>query len=228
MAAEPVSMPEVQVEQKALALPDEARAIVIRSDADYQAAARFLRDRCKAVLREVDATFDPIIRAAHLAHKEAVAQKAKVAAPIQEAEQIVKSAIGSYVREQERRQLEERRAAEERARQLAEREALDRAVRLEAQGRTEAAEALLEQPIRPTLAPAALAPKAAGISVPRVWRAEVVDFAALVAAVAADPTKLNLLQPNASALRALAVAFKDKLDLPGVRAVSEDSVRARA
>lgn len=216
------------VEQHSLALPDEARALVIASDPDYQAACLFLRERIKAVLREADAAFDPIIKAAHTTHREAVAQKARVVAPTLEAERIAKAAISGYLREQERLRLAEHRAAQERARALAETEALERAAHAERLGKVDKAIAILEAPLRvPPVVPATPAPKAAGVSIRETWRAEVVDLGALVGAVAADPSKLNLLLPNMPALNALARALKANLILPGVDAVSADSVASR-
>ncbi|MEW6270484.1 MAG: hypothetical protein AB1689_14430 [Thermodesulfobacteriota bacterium] len=53
------------------------------------------------------------------------------------------------------------------------------------------------------------------------WRAEVVDFASLVKAVATGAAPLEVLQPNQQFLDGLAAREKDALALPGVRATQE-------
>lgn len=220
---------DVRVEDQALALVDEARSLVIADEPSYQNAALWLRERCKAVLAKVDAVFDPIIRKAHEAHKEAVAQKRIVAAPIEEAERVVKGAIGSYLREQERIRLELQRKADESARKLAEEEALMRAEALEAAGRNEEAEEVISRPLAPMpiLASRSI-PKAAGVTRRTNFRAEVTDLRALVRHVANHPEHLNLLQANGPSLNQLAKAMKGDLSIPGVRVVADDVVSARA
>ncbi|HEY8516975.1 MAG TPA: hypothetical protein VIS07_15810 [Candidatus Binatia bacterium] len=53
------------------------------------------------------------------------------------------------------------------------------------------------------------------------WRAEVVDLASLVKAVATGAAPLEVLQPNQQFLDGLAAREKDALSLPGVRATQE-------
>lgn len=226
LVAEPE--PGVGVKQQALALPDEARAIVIRNDVDYQTAAGWLRDRCKAVLQRIGEVFDPIIARTHEAHKEAVAQKKAVAAPVEEAERIVKASIGTYLREQDQLRLEAQRAAEAAARKLAEDEALVRAQTLEAAGRSAEAEAVLERPLAVAPVTVAAPPRAEGVSRRTNYRAQVVSLQLLVKHCAAHPEHANLLLPNGPALNQLAKSLKGDLAIPGVRVLAEDVVSARA
>lgn len=229
--AEPlVEEPAVSnVEQHAIALVDEARAIVIANDAQLQDASRFLRERCKAVQQEISETFDPIVSKAHSAHKEAVAQRDRHLRPVLEAERVVKAAIAAYSREQQDRQRRELLERQREAQVLAERERLERAVTLENQGRQPEALALLDKPM-PTAVVAVprAVPKMEGTSISTLWSALVVDLAALIQAAAADPQYQNLLLPNQVALNALARAQKDNLRVAGVLAVTADSVRSRA
>lgn len=218
-----------KVEQAALALPDEARAITIRTDEEFSRAGEWLRTRCKAVLAEVNRAFDPIIRKAHDAHREALAQKQRIAAPIEQAERIVKGALAAYSREQERQRQEVQRAAEAAARKLAEEEALRTAQALQDAGRADEADAVLEQPL--PVMPVVVqkpAPVAAGVSMRVAYRAEVTSLLALVQHVAAHPENLNLVQANGVALNQLARSMRSDLAIPGVRVVAEDVVAARA
>ena len=94
---EPVLIVETdEVEQRAIEVVKQASAITILTDQDYDDAGAFLRENIKAVRREIDATFDPVIKAAHLTHKEAVGAKKKFTAPLLEAEKLVKGAMGTY------------------------------------------------------------------------------------------------------------------------------------
>lgn len=220
--------PGAGVKQQALALPDEARMIVIRGDADYQAAAGWLRERVKAVLAQADAVFDPIISSAHATWKKALAQKAVVVGPIEEAERIVKGAIAAYLREQGRLRLEAQKAAEASARKLAEDEALARASALEAAGRPVEAAAVLDRPLAVMPVSVAAPPRAEGVSRRTNYRAQVIDLKALVRHVAAHPEHSNLLLPNGPALNQLAKSLKGDLAIPGVKVVAEDVIGARS
>lgn len=92
--------------------------------------------------------------------------------------------------------------------------------------RPEQADALLAQAVAVVTAPPDVPatvepPKASGRR--ETWSAEVVDFAALVHAVAAGRVPLTVLKPHQPALNELARAYRQTLDVPGVRAVSDVS-----
>jgi hypothetical protein len=70
------------------------------------------------------------------------------------------------------------------------------------------------------------APRVEGVSFRENWRAEVVDKAAFVVAVASRPELVNLVDANPAALGHLARAHKSALDLPGVRVWCERIVSA--
>ncbi len=156
---------EQPVETEALEIVEQARAITINTDEDYQGAGEFLRTGIKAVRAKIAATFDPIIKAAHTAHKEAIGQRKIIEDPVKEAERIVKAAMGAYhhAQQAERRRIEE--AQLKAAREVAEAEQLERAVKLEEAGWSAEAEAVVSQPVAPVIVPQAEAPKAAGVSV---------------------------------------------------------------
>ena len=165
-----------KVETQALAVVDEAKALAVTTDDEYELAATFLKERCKAVQKEINATFDPIIKKQHAAHKEAVAQKNRIAGPIKEAERVVKFAMSTYWQQKEKERLALEAEARKRAREEAEREALERAVQLEDEGRQEEAEAVIAEPVRP--APVIVdnaPPKVKGVGVRRTWRYRVLD-----------------------------------------------------
>src|SRR5262249_33678901 len=89
----------VKTHRTALSSRDTASRIVIKNDQGYVEAGEFLLT-VKGLLKEVEDTFEPIIKAAHKAHKEAVAQKRKFSDPLEEAERLVKAKIGMWVEQQ--------------------------------------------------------------------------------------------------------------------------------
>jgi hypothetical protein len=92
---------EEEIERKVPALVDQASAIIIR-DQDTLTGANDFSIAIKRMRREIEETFDPIIEAAHVAHKVALDKKRKYIDPVDAAEKMVKGKIGSYLTEQER------------------------------------------------------------------------------------------------------------------------------
>lgn len=175
--------------------------------------------------READKIFDPIISKAHQTHKEALAQKKNVTAPLDKAEQIIKSKLSAYTQEQQRIRL----AEERRLREEAEREAaLEREREIEAAeslgASAEEVQALTEAPLvrRPVVV--APPPKQTGFSARETWKAEVTDLDALVKYVASRPELSNLLAANMPAINALARSMRGALRIPGVRVFSESNI----
>lgn len=97
------------VEQRALSLPDQARALKIVTPEAFAQADEFLGN-VAALRKEVDQTFDPDIERWHLGHKAALATKRRIEAPLADAEAIIKQGMIVYRRE-EARLLAERQAA---------------------------------------------------------------------------------------------------------------------
>lgn len=207
-----------ELEQKALAIPDQAQAITITDAVSYSAATELLLT-VKALLKEVDETFAPIITKAYQTHREAIAQRKRHEDPLLRAEAILKPRIAAYMDEQERqRQLAEKRAQDDA--QLAEAE------HHEALGDHRASEAALNGQGLVNVNVPSETPQVAGISSRELWSAEVTDFPALVSAVAAGKVPYACLLPNQSALNQQARALKQSMNYPGVRAVRTKTVAA--
>lgn len=179
-----------QVTERALTWPQRAGALTIQSPDSYTEAGEMLKG-IKALRKEVDAAFDPIITAAHAAHREACSQKKRAETPLAEAETILKRGLIAYDTEQERiRRIEERRLQElarleQEARQLAEAAELERQANAatdltEAYQMRHEAEALLDAPIvAPVVVLERSTPKVSGISYREVWRFRVTDAATI-------------------------------------------------
>lgn len=227
---------ELELRDQALSWPDKARAALVTDAATYTAAGELLLG-IKALRKQIDQTFDPIIADAHKAHRTACEKKRAVEAPLSEAESILKRALVAFDQAEERRRREEQRRVEAEARQRAEAEALERAAAMEKEGReygdqglVRDAEQLVEETLQappPPVAPIAKqTPKVQGIAIQTVWDCEVVDLPAFITYVAQHPAFANLLMPNLSALRAQARSLKSGLKLPGVKVFSTQRVAA--
>ena len=144
------------------------------------------------------------------------------------AESTIKSAVLTYTQEQER----QRREAQAKLDADAEREREQLRKQAEAhretgrEGRAETLEQRVETVQAPVVAKAE-APSGA-IHVRTTWHAEVVDFTLLAKACAEGQQPLELIQPDMPALNAMARTLKDRLVIPGVKAVPEEGVTARA
>lgn len=242
--------PQTAIATKIAPISGRAKSVTISNDAEYASAGEFLKV-IKGLRAEVDSVFDPIIKAADAAHKEAIAQKRKVEAPLADAEAALKCKVAGYIRaQQEERRLEQerlRKIAEEVARQdtlrlqreaqqRAEEEQLLRAQKLAELGKAdEAAEVLVAdvvvRPVMPVqvnksaieVKPVA---KVEGISVRRSYSAEVTDLHLLVVAVANGLVPLQAVKADIVFLNQQARAYKEMLSYPGVKLVVGDNVAA--
>ena len=209
-----------EVEQKALSVPDQAKALTVTSNEQYEQGEGLLTI-CKQLETEIHAAFDGIVEKAHQAHKEAVAQRSKYLMPIEEGRKILKQKMIAYQSDQELKRFKEQQRLEAEARKRAEDEALAAAVQAEAEGDKETAEAILAEPVQvaPVVAQRT-APAASRLSAGRsVWSAEVVSLLALVKAIAAGTQPITLIEANMTALNGRARSDKNYLSIPGVRAV---------
>jgi len=218
----------MELERAAVSWPERAKALVVTDEQTLSLASDALAG-IKSLRAKIEETFGPIIKRAYEAHREAVAQRKKVEAPLEEAERIIKGSVAAYLAEQERlRQEAERRAREEAERRAA--EALERQIEdAESAGASpEDIEAMIDS--APTVVPVVSEPrprKPEGISVRTTYKAEVTDMLALVRWVASNNRYINLLSVNQSALNQLVRSLGPTAKIPGVRLVAQGTVAVR-
>lgn len=223
VSTELVIIPDTKkIDQKAMSAIEFSNEISIVSNELYEIAAEYLLG-LKSLENEIEETFDPVIKSTHSAWKSALAAKAKHFEPVEEAVKIIKGKMGTYQVEAEKKA----RIEQEQLKRLAiEEEEKDRAAKAESlivAGRPEEALLLLEGELE---APAVVlgptnAPRAEGIQTREVWKAEVVDFEALVKAVAAGTVPITLLEPCQPKINAMAKMLGKELKIPGIRVYSE-------
>lgn len=208
-----------------------AAVIVIKTDVEYTAVA----ERLKVITsfkRKVQDFFAPHKKRASDAHKALCDDERKVLKPAEADEAKLKSALVTYTQEKERARRAEESRLREQQRQAEETRRLEEAAALEREAVAtgdlalkEQAEALIEAPIpmMPVQTETQAPPKVDGISYRDVYRGEVTDLDALVLAAVKDKTgQLRgylKIEPNQSAIDAMARALKEKLTIPGVRLV---------
>lgn len=207
---------------------DEARALRITTDEEYEAAGKFLVEVVKPGLARVDEVFDPNIRRWHEGHKAALEEKRGHAAPLLEAERIVKGGITGWRQEVARRQELERRKAEREARERAEVAAREEALRLLGEGRHEEAEEMLEElaegvvPTLPVPVRKVEAPRVAGISTRTLKRWRLVDVGKM---------KREYMVPDEKAIQAAVTAMGKRAEAVvgegSIEYYEEESVGAR-
>ncbi len=183
-----------------------------------KALAKQLEDKRTAItkplnqaLREVNALFKP-------------AKKW-----LSDAEMLIKGKLLSYQAEQDRIARELQAKADEEARK--ERLKLKKAADLAAMaGMDERAEDLREEAgVQEAPMIVSTAPKLEGIATRKTWKAEVTNKLLFVKHVAEKRNDLlGLIKIDQSALNAQARSLKDSLDIPGIKAVIEETIVARS
>ena len=215
------------IQHEANALVAAAQDIVVYDEPSYATAGEFLR-RTKTMAKRIEEYFEPTVKAAHQAHKAAVAARDGILKYPSQAEKIVKDKMGSWSMAERERRERERREAEERARLEAEERQLQEAIALEQAGQKEAAVAVVERPVEviaPIPEPRA---KVAGVSEREIWSAKVLDMLTLVKAVAAGDAPLTLLMVNETTLNSLARSLKSQFRVPGCQVTSRIETAARS
>lgn len=195
------------------------RAIVIVDPASYELAAERLVD-IKGVRKRVDEFFDPTIKSAFTAHRNAVAMKRQVTDRIDSVERDLKARMLLFQNEQRRIAAEKEAAARETLKKQAEESQLSAALDAEAEGDLAEAEAIMNEPVSaPVVIIQPDIPQTEGISVRKVWKFRIVNPAIIpLAFLTADEKKLG----------AYARAMKEEALVPGVEFYAEESVAVRS
>lgn len=201
------------------AIEARIRALEITNQDQYNEANAFLKE-VKAKIKMIEDQMLPIKKSAYGAYLDIMKLIKNLTEPFVSFETIVKAKIGFYLQAQEKI----RKAEEEVRRKMIEEQRIKDAEALVAQGKPQEADAVLEKKM---VVPKSEPIDKGGTYIVETWRAEIVDFKALVNAVAEGKADLMLLAPNQSALNKMAGVHKDGFNIPGVKAISETSVRSR-
>lgn len=105
-------MPEEEAKIKALAIPDQAKAIKV-VDKATMSRANEMQKIITDMIKEVDGVFEPMAQKAFAAHRAITSKWKEIKAPLEEADKTLKTEVKTYLRlERERAEAEERRLME--------------------------------------------------------------------------------------------------------------------
>ena len=217
---------EQQLAQVSSPILATAQSLVIDSPTMYEVAADELKT-IKGRYKQLEEQRKAITQPMDAAKKQVMELFKKPLEQLEQAEKILKASMLDY-------QQATARAAAEAQRKLDEAAAAERARMAEAAKTAEqtgdvgaaiAMQAAAEMVVAPTIqtTPA----KVAGISTTVRWSAEVVSKADFLRHALANPELLDAVEISQPFLNKLAVAMKDKLNLPGIKAVATESISAR-
>jgi hypothetical protein len=208
----------LRVESGALIAQAQAIGSIATEDAFHRASE--LAVAAQGLLGKIEASCEPVIKAAHAAHKAALQQKRDFAEPLQNVLASLRVRIAEWLRlEQIRRDAEAKRLGEL-AKLRAQDAALDEAAEAEALGDQVAALAILEA-AEDAPAPAIIIPAARhdGISPRKTWSFRVQDFSAL-------PDQYK--KADEVSIRKVVNALGDRHNIPGVQAFEVNGIAIRA
>jgi hypothetical protein len=215
----PVETPVPEIEgEKALVVYKQAEILTITDKPSYEQGCASLLS-IKDMQKKLDETFDPIIQAAHKAHRAAIDQKKKFAEPLAAAEKVLKNRIATFLEAEE----EKRKAEEDRLRLIAEKaeeeRRLQEAIQAEADGDLDEAAAILDD--EPAFVPPPFVPKTVetggGISMRKTWKFTIED---------ASKIPREYLTPDMVKIGGVVRALREAAKIPGVRIYAEDSIAA--
>lgn len=217
-----------KIETDALAWPDKAREIEITDQKSYNYATDVLKV-IASTMKNIKDHHAPIKKAAKEAHTISVAAENKFLKPLADANIIVRQTISAWTAEQARIRQAEQKRLEEIARKNEEDERLRLAEEAESAGMPEETVDEIIEHEEPVYTPTAESTfvKDNDISTRKTWAAEVIDIRLLCKAIADGKAPAVAIWANMSILNQWARIQKENLDIPGVRAVSKDSISLR-
>ena len=201
------------LETQVLTLPEQANLIKIVDEDSFKKSGDFLVT-IKKFRKEIDESYDPIIKKAHESHKEAVAQKKKIEAPLVQAESIIKKALSEYYAQIEKKRKEEEERLRLEAKKIQEEMILKQAMEAEKKGQNEQCDKILNETPKEIKVMVKPIEKAQGVSFRKTWKFKIVnpDLVPLEYRII-DQAKIG------SKVRELA----EKTNIPGVEVFEETS-----
>jgi cobalamin biosynthesis protein CbiD len=141
--SEPAVNLNQEMENKALAIVDEAHLILVTDNDSMEKANQFNLDIRQAI-KDINDWFDPMVKKAHEAHRSLTAKRSETLKPLEDASAHVTKQVKLYLAECRRKEEEEAERLREIARKQAEEEQLARALDAEQSGNADEANEILE------------------------------------------------------------------------------------
>lgn len=217
---------EQQLSSVSAPILETARSFVIDSPLMYEMAGDELKT-IKAKAKELEERRKAITTPMDKAKREVMDLFRKPLEILEQAEAAIKRTMLDYSNEQKRIAMEAQKKADEAA--ALERQRMEEAAK-EAERSGDVATAMALQSASSMVVSQSLETqpaKVSGISTTTRWSAQVTDKLAYLKHVIDHPELIDTIDINSKSLNQMAVALKDKLNLPGVKAVATESISAR-
>ena len=199
-----------------------AALVTVHSDEEYAQAGEITK-AVKKMQKKVTEYWEPLRVSAKKTYDDVLARKKEMLSPLESAEKILKSKMGDYAAEKERKNREREEAMRRLAQQEVERK-LAEAAEAEAAGDAAGAEfAMAEAEVMDDISKSGrvsgVAPKAAGVSTSRAWKITNIDSSKVPVEIAGA-----IIRPvDEKAVMALIKATKGSIKIPGIE--YEESVK---
>lgn len=219
--------PPAEIRSESADLVNWAKSLVICNGAEYEAAAKQLK-LVKSLGKKIVDFFKPLKQKQDEAKRAILDAEKEQLRPVVMVEELAKQALLKFEREQAAKAEEERRKlqaeADEKARR--ERERLEKLAATAKKPETVAKyQEAASQVAAPVIAVASEAPKVAGISKRKNWKAEITDYDAFLAFVF-ESKRFDLILPNQKAIDDFAKSQQDRAAMPGIRFFFEEVMSA--
>lgn len=218
---------EDSLAREASLIEQNAQSVVVANDADYSAAGDMAK-AVKQMQKKVEEYWEPMRVSAKKAYDDILAHKKEMLEPLKAAEKILKSKMGDYSMEKERK----RRAQEEMMRKLAEQEMnrkLEEAAKAEAAGDSTGAEyAMAEAEVLESVSiggsVVSQAPKAQGVSKSKTWKITGIDTSVVPVAFGG----VEIRPVDERAVMRLIKESKGTVQIPGIQYEESVTISVRA
>ena len=203
----------------------KAKSMTIYTEQDYSDAAQYLKE-IKASADRVKAYWSGPKQSAKAAHQAVVDREKGMLKPLQDAEVIIRSLMGSYLQAVEQARRAEEEAARKRQQEESER-LLQQAIDAYEAGDDQAAAVSMAMADMVEQMPAASSiqtPKVSGISHRKTWKARVTD----PNAVPAYFNGMEIRKIDMSSLNKIASMTKGTASIPGVELFEDVTIAARS
>lgn len=218
---------EDSLSREASSIEQKAQNVVVSSDAEYSAAGELTKS-VKQMQKKVEEYWEPMRVSSKKAYDDILAHKKAMLDPLKAAEAILKSKMGDYLMDKERKRL----AQEEMMRKLAEQEMnrkIEEATKAEASG--DAAEAEYAMAEAEVLEEASFgrsvisqAPKAQGVSRSKTWKITGIDSSKVPVTFGG----IEIRPVDEKAVMRLIKASKGTVQIPGVQYEESVSISVRS
>jgi hypothetical protein len=194
----------------------------VESDDEAQAATLYI-SHAKGWVSNVNKWFEPMVQAAHKAHKALTTRRAETIKEIESETDRVQKLVNGYLTEKQRQQRIAAAAAQEAERKRIEDARLAEAARLESVGMVESAAQVIEDAAvevsnvtADVVSTKTVTAPIDGVSGVEVWTFAITDGALI---------PRQFLMPDEKAIKAYVTANKERALIPGVRVYSEVQTR---